>query len=63
MFQTTIVNNGSKVERLPFYNHTECGCVEKSSDGSSVETLLSTVSESSRIARSGTRSIPETIRK
>ncbi|KAF5308095.1 hypothetical protein FQR65_LT00637 [Abscondita terminalis] len=66
---TTIGQTGSKVEKLPFYNHTECACLEKSVKPMTLEAAPAPDSnkESTRSYRSNlsvrAADFPETIRK
>ncbi|KAF2902253.1 hypothetical protein ILUMI_03928, partial [Ignelater luminosus] len=66
---TTIGKPGSKVEKLPFYNHTECACIDKSAEPSTLD--LSTSEDNQEVLRSYRSSLsvraadssPQTIRR
>lgn len=70
-YTTTIGQTGSKVEKLPFYNHTECACLEKSAEPTTLEATPETSGEVTRSYRSNlsvraadsSLYSPETIRK
>ncbi|KAF5287580.1 hypothetical protein FQA39_LY15857 [Lamprigera yunnana] len=70
-YTSTIGQPGSKVEKLPFYNHTECACLDKSAQPTTLEASPENTREVTRSYRSNisvraadsSMYLPETIRK
>lgn len=62
--QTTSIGGGSVVEKLSFYNHTECECREKSEYGMQSDNKLQDSNEfKSQVTRQNPSLVPQNIRK
>ncbi|XP_014300631.1 uncharacterized protein DDB_G0283697 [Microplitis demolitor] len=63
-FYTTSIGGGSVVEKLSFYNHTECECREKSEYGMQSDNKLQDSNEfKSQVTRQNPSLVPQNIRK